>query len=395
MRFYYGSRQSASLLAILVYGLTLSVASGAATSCSGRAPQGTPQHIVDAKWSSEIGDRGDALQGAKTDIVDGRAKREETGLSDPAVAEAGTDDSLPDSSRFCDTVTVAIDVLESCAALDIYQSDDVECQLCLPDCTGKECGQDGCGGICGSCDGNYCFPGDWRCGKAELGNCELECGWQGMAPCGECPGGFQCDNLGLCESVQGGCWGIPPNGFCINGTKVTCLGGEAVHEYCPFGECHMDGDIPVCENFECLAKCFGRTCGDDSCGGSCGACASGDVCDQEHGICLPQGGGCGGISEGGICIGQVLVSCLGGLLSFEPCLPQGKVCVDGPCIDSPSCRFVWPGTECHDLPPWGQCAADHLFYCESGEMKVKHCYWEQGISCNRIGLTSYGCSPWG
>ena len=36
-----------------------------------------------------------------------------------------------------------------------------QCLLCDPDCQGKECGDDGCGGSCGECgEGTVCVLGD-------------------------------------------------------------------------------------------------------------------------------------------------------------------------------------------------------------------------------------------
>lgn len=88
------------------------------------------------------------------------------------------------------------------------------CQLivCQPDCAGKTCGDDGCGGSCGVCDdGNPCTNN-------------------------------------ICIA----------NGICMYENKANetpCEGGKCIN-----GEC------------VCQSDCAGKECGDDGCGGVCGTC---------------------------------------------------------------------------------------------------------------------------
>ena len=88
------------------------------------------------------------------------------------------------------------------------------CQLiaCQPDCVGKTCGDDGCGGSCGVCEDIY-----------------------------------------LCQAP------VCQNGVCIYANKANEM------------PC---GDGMWCMNGECVCQpdCVGKTCGDDGCGGSCGVC---------------------------------------------------------------------------------------------------------------------------
>ncbi len=98
---------------------------------------------------------------------------------------------------------------------------------CVPQCSGKECGDNGCGGFCGLCPANKsCTDGqcgcDDSCTTRECGN--NDCG----NSCGECTGGAVCDPEGRC----------------------------------------------------CNRDCAGKTCGDDGCGGSCGTCTGANVCIQ-------------------------------------------------------------------------------------------------------------------
>ena len=104
---------------------------------------------------------------------------------------------------------------------------DGECVSCTPDCTDKECGDDGCGGSCGECsDGTECMP-DIDAGVAVLQCYETcpthclynlaECGdifvigplEEDGCDCGECEEGFECVAIGdedqqahVCEPVD-------------------------------------------------------------------------------------------------------------------------------------------------------------------------------------------------
>lgn len=73
---------------------------------------------------------------------------------------------------------------------------------CIPSCTDRECGDDGCGGSCGTCDvGDVCHENVWEshcctpyCDPA------WECGLDGCGrlSCGTCDPGEMCDENGQC-----------------------------------------------------------------------------------------------------------------------------------------------------------------------------------------------------
>ena len=98
---------------------------------------------------------------------------------------------------------------------------DGSCQIgCEADCTGKQCGPDGCSGSCGTCGGGQ---------LCASGQCVVDC-----VP--SCEGKSCGDN---------GCGGIC--GACAQG------------ESCLQGNCQAG----------CIPSCNGKQCGDDGCGGSC------------------------------------------------------------------------------------------------------------------------------
>jgi MYXO-CTERM domain-containing protein len=182
---------------------------------------------------------------------------------------------------------------------------------CIPACDGKDCGADGCGGVCGECeDGLFC-TGAGKCSDDCFGSCSgKECGDDGCGEsCGGCKSGQHCSE-GQC---QPDCDGVPWEG-CCDGTSLSyCDGEDLVVEDCEgnlacgwkgeFYDCGTaGGDDPEglfaisCEGY-CEPKCGEKVCGPDGCGGSCGDCGEGDACLK--GECVESS--CGGLAYEGCC----------------------------------------------------------------------------------------------
>ncbi len=177
-------------------------------------------------------------------------------------------------------------------------ADKLHCEdgACTPSCNGKECGSDGCGGICGTCEpGETCSA----TGQCEDGTCNPSCNGK---QCGEDDGcGGKCD------------------GSCDNGK--TCVNFECVDECTPScngKECGSDGCGGTCGSCEagktcnasgqcdvaCTPSCNGKECGSDGCGGSCGTCEAGKTCNAS-GQCEA---GSSELSEGDIIITEVMAN---------------------------------------------------------------------------------------
>ena len=112
---------------------------------------------------------------------------------------------------------------------------------CVPDCEGKDCGNDGCGGSCGTCEeGAGCQAGQCvGCAPSCLGRL---CGDDGCGgSCGDCPGNSSCQT-GVCVTENG-----------------------------------------------CVRSCGDRVCGIDRCGESCGTCGSDSFCAEATGLCVSTG----------------------------------------------------------------------------------------------------------
>jgi hypothetical protein len=170
------------------------------------------------------------------------------------------------------------------------------CGICTPNCTGKTCGPDGCGGVCGTgtCPtGQGCISGTCQaCNPACNG---LNCGPDGCGGvCGKCKSGQSCA-AGVCQTCTPSCTGKQ----C--GEDDGCGGG------CQTGTCAGGG---TCSNGMCVGACTpdcsGKNCGSDGCGGKCGSCAEGFTCSgagvcQCKPTCATTGYLCGSDGCGGIC----------------------------------------------------------------------------------------------
>ena len=173
---------------------------------------------------------------------------------------------------------------------------------CTPRCGQRECGDDGCGGSCGSC---------------------FDAGGQ-RAP-------------ELC--IEGRC--------CL----PDCLGRDCGDDGCggSCGSCFRSGVLApdLCRDGQCCTPdCFGNQCGDDGCGGSCGSCGPGLEC-SEFGRCEPpcepdcEGRCCGGDGCGGSCED----TCGAELAECDPdscgCVRRYPICDDAPVV-LPDCPALEP-----------------------------------------------------
>ena len=251
-------------------------------------------------------------------------------------ADGGVDViDIGDSDQF-DVEDVSIDVGDGAGDVieDIWDGggdggdiSDIE-DVCIPDCNGKECGSDGCGGVCGVC-GMSAYCSNFKCicntGYANCDNdwgngCEIylnsvkscgtsceditNCGTNGECVFGVCKCKGMYDNCdgswsngceaNLTNDVDncGGCGRVcnnPPADYCLNSTTLrdytdmsSCQNSQCVYEYqdinCPNG----------CANGRCqycTPSCARKECGPDSCGGSCGFCGNNSNCSNNKCVC--------------------------------------------------------------------------------------------------------------
>ncbi len=313
---------------------------------------------------------------------------------------------------------------------------------CLPDCLGRQCGDDGCGGSCGicpagvDCEAGVCsgtckdecspagasscaadgvqecvqFDGDgcleWGSprpcpgfGHCEGGACvcvpdclDKECGYDGCSgSCGSCPEGFQCVDY-RCE---GGCIDQCPEegeAYCTETGRVICgdYDDDDCLEWGPEQGCQgpcVDGEC------QCEPSCAGKECGSDGCGGKCGSCPPGMACKEF--LCTSEGTDCmpGAIDEQncGLC-GKRNRKCAadGTWGAWSDCLDEG-VCKSGD-QDEKACGKCGVQTRtCLADCQWGNwsyCVGEGL--CAPGET--------QNESCGLCGQQSRSCDnqcQWG
>jgi hypothetical protein len=284
--------------------------------------------------------------------------------------EGGCEANLLNDPANCNKCGIAcdLDAGESCI--------DGEC-LCIPLCDGKECGDDGCNGICGTCgEGENCEDG--LCTSETVGSfkvleskavldsgihylllkvaissatatsddwCQeyqLLCGHYDLVPTG-CGDNFDSGGYKACKTdylsngiantlgcnPSGGVAGVAKaNGFpdatSSNSFGFHYCGDSCAKELCSGENCNSalsyfdaDQEVGYTLCFECAAQCDGKVCGDDGCGGTCGQCAGPqDACVEGLCVCQPACDGkvCGDDGCGGSCGGC-----------------NGKVCGDDGC----------------------------------------------------------------
>jgi hypothetical protein len=240
---------------------------------------------------------------------------------------------------------------------------DFKAGSCVPNCSGKVCGDDGCGGSCGACwPQDLCLGGACVCQPDCQG---LACGSDGCGgSCGDCGGGDVCV-LGHCvcppdcagkacgpDGCGGLCGVCPGQGVCVGAQCVcepACAGKVCGDDLCG-GSCGTCAGQDACVNGACVCQpaCAGKACGPDGCGGSCGACWPQDLCLGGACVCQPAcaGKACGPDGCGGSC---------------GVCAGAQDLCIDDHCVCQPDCF----AKECGDDGCGGACGA-----CGPGEVCI-------------------------
>ena len=280
---------------------------------------------------------------------------------------------------------------------------------CLPQCDGKVCGTDGCGGTCGECPpgalcsrfGGGCIActcnglecGDDGCG-GDCGTCDegLSCYDGRCMPPGCGPGaGPACQGCG-CEScvceARPSCCSDTWDEICAEMCRVRCgqecpcpnkcLGRECGHADCGLftkcGECPDDG-LCTDEGLCCTPDCEGKECGWDGCKQWCGECPANETCDEGQCICIAScesascgddgcGGSCGTCDAGDTCVSG----------ACAPAYPIG--CYGAEHVSASSCPANLSATGCcddQDRVTW--CDADGQLRCVPCATYDSTCGW--------------------
>jgi hypothetical protein len=259
-------------------------------------------------------------------------------VSQPEVVEPDTGDS--DAT---DGDAETVDIPPECTAAECDCGGDEDCDdglacsdgvCCAPACEDKNCGDDGCGGVCGTCDGEapcnaqgrckFCEPGTNVCD----GNTAKQCNGDGTRYQG---------NAAACGLVSPG--------------KPICIGGECV----------------------CEENCEGKACGDNGCEGDCGECADSQTCDFDQQCvaaeCTDGDPVCSPEEPGGV------FQCEGGLIpevgaqdSVFDCGAEGATClIQTALVDDPGDSYDQVDLYCSCVDGDQKCAdAETIMICTDG-----------------------------
>jgi hypothetical protein len=193
---------------------------------------------------------------------------------------------------------------------------------CTGSCVGKNCGDNGCGVSCGTCQSGY------------------TCGSDGVCKSNTCTESWSCSGFGTCTSVNGVCSQVQTCHDDNNcGTQVNM---PQLTQPCDCG---------------CIPNCINKVCGDNSCGGTCGTCPTGQTCSAGGTTCITQcdtpktcdsyitssGYPCGEKSDG--CTGTIQCTCPTG---------QGYTCSSGSCVKGQ----VSTCTENWQTGSWSTCTSN-------------------------------------
>jgi len=270
------------------------------------------------------------------------------------------------------------------------------------------CGPDGCGSVCGDgpvegCpekdenDNPYFCVKDLDAGTSECVAVEVECG--------DCPGGDECgegeqkcngDQIQVCydlwavppdpekcPGIYTPCWKFGPSGACP--AFSTCLFDECTCTFSKCGETCCETEDAVCfAELCCVPDCEGKECGSDGCGGSCGTCGDGMICDAvafECTDCPPESQCNAGekVCEGDFgylqCASDPACPGINIWPATAKACPFGKECSGGDCVCPPDwciahgyeCgNSLCDGTSCGTCPEgsnWS-CSDDHKCLCD-------------------------------
>ena len=226
---------------------------------------------------------------------------------------------------------------------------------CIPHCEGKDCGDDGCGDLCGVCANQLCAPGECvegRCVNTSLDDQTLSCNGFALSYCSA--GAFE---VMWCPDVCRESGNNTAYGCGVSGTSSDRCNCGNIDEICSqnIETCLSDTELFLCDaadNFFYQVDCEGA-CKSLGHAGSFG-CAN-DRCycydlDANNHRCLPaeesceSGAGVLACCPGLACINNGYTSrCRERTPCRDQCMsPSGNVCCgggncSGDCIGNPCC----------------------------------------------------------
>lgn len=242
---------------------------------------------------------------------------------------------------------------------------------CTPQCEGRECGYNQCGGSCGNCsDDAYCNQDEGKC-------VNRTCGATSRAGCCNGPVRNWChiNRYILSANCSDPHFGGTTCGWIDEKQRYGCGGS---------GE-DPSGENPIECQTGCVQECLFRECGPDPlCRESCGSCGDGEVCN--NGYCVPNSNcveNCGGgvfVPAGSFGMGCGDEHCLSDnvphhevhVSEFEIDLTEVTVADYRRCVDVSQCDLPEEDDRCNC---YIEGRDDHPMSCVSWYQAKAYCQW--------------------
>jgi len=217
------------------------------------SPESSPQgEDGDVKAEADTFEIGEDTKEVSKETHDDTAIDGDNGAPDETQT-VETEDDTADDANDGETANEVDDTESDEAAGDVANDEAVVESICVPDCAGKQCGDDGCGGSCGTCDDNIVCTFDM---------CDVMAG-----QCLYTPQHTLCNNGNVCDGVEKCAVGIG----CQSGVPINCDdNNQCTSDVCQNGLCI---NTPAADWTPC--ELDGLACSVDNCWG--GVCKSIDL----------------------------------------------------------------------------------------------------------------------
>ncbi|MFH1532422.1 MAG: LamG-like jellyroll fold domain-containing protein [Pseudomonadota bacterium] len=302
-----------------------------------------------------------------------------------------------------------IDTLDPLDTVDILDAVDV----CVPDCDGKDCGDDDCGGSCGTCDDSDPCNGQEACDEGLcVEGTSPDCDDDNPCTDDACVEGEGCENTAVADKAEFACDDGNPctddacvSGACANPPKPL---DELIIENClceddegcePLEDddlcngtlvCDTEAETPTCMiDDDTIVTCMlteglAPECNAALCAPGSGECATGATND---GVVCDDGDFCTAGEEcmAGACGGGAAVDCEDSNPCTDDSCDPAIGCVNAPntddCDDEVDCTW---SDQCSE----GVCAGT-LYDCDDPDQ----CETATGATCNGDGTCTYPSAP--
>ena len=279
------------------------------------------------------------------------------------------------SSWYCNDGTYIPDSWVCDGYTDCAGGED-EAGCCTPNCAGKDCGSDGCGGSCGSCSGStpYCSSGSCvECTSNVHCAYNEDCISNNCVCTDTCSSkGYECGYHTICGSTENCGTCSPPKPYCTpSGTCVKCLFDYNCKNY---NWCSGDGwyAAETCWNNVCVGGFY------TSCGSIYQTGGDTYYCQRDSRSC--SGGAC--VNDGWSSINQGQICSQTNYCSGDGYY-AGKKCNAG------ACSSAYGYTACGTIYQTGgdpnYCQADYRS-CNSATATCQNDGWtniNQGLICSQ------------